>query len=405
MWPCLEAHHRSGRARFSVEIRRNHEVNWATRLESLYPILWEEEHMAARIHNFNAGPAALPLPVLEQVQAELLDFKGSGMSVTEVSHRSVWFDEVINDAVARAKRLLNLSDEFDVLFLQGGASSQFFMVPMNLIPDGSSADYVNTGTWSTKAIKEIEILGKPFNVIASSEDRDFCYIPKNLSITPSAAYLHITSNNTIKGTQYADFPDAGDVPLVADMSSDIMCRPIDAKPFGLIYAGAQKNLGPSGVTLVIIRKDMLERVPGTLPTLLRYSTQAEKNSLYNTPPCFNIYMVDLVMKWIEETIGGLEAMGKRNREKADLLYGFIDSNDFYRGTADLDSRSMMNVTFRLPNEDLEKQFVAEALKQGMGGLKGHRSVGGCRASIYNPTGLDALESLTDFMKDFATKNG
>jgi phosphoserine aminotransferase len=361
--------------------------------------------MAARIHNFNPGPAALPLPVLEEAKGEFLDFKGSGMSITEVSHRSAIFEEVLNDAVARVKRLLNLPENYKVLFLQGGASSQFFMIPMNLIPQGKSADYINTGTWSTKAIKEIDILKKPYKVIASSEDRDFRYIPKEFAVSPDAAYLHFTSNNTIKGTQWAQFPAAGDVPLISDMSSDIMCRHFDPKPYGLIYAGAQKNLGPAGVTLVIIRDDMLERVPRDIPTMMRYTTYAEKNSLYNTPPCINIYLVQLVLKWVDETVGGLDAMEKLNREKADLLYDFIDGSGFYSGTADKDSRSLMNVTFRLPNEDLEKRFVAEALGNSLGGLKGHRSVGGCRASIYNPTGLDAVRNLIAFMDEFARKNG
>jgi phosphoserine aminotransferase len=361
--------------------------------------------MAARIHNFNAGPAALPIEVLEEVQEEFLDFKGSGMSISEISHRSALFEGVLNDTIARMKRLLKLGDEYKVLFLQGGASSQFFMVPMNLLPDGSSADYINTGTWSKKAIKEAEILGKSFKVIASSEDKNFSYIPKQYSVTSGAAYLHITSNNTIEGTQYFDYPKTGGVPLVADMSSDILCRPFDVSPFGLIYAGAQKNLGPSGVTVVIIREDMLARTPQNIPTMLRYTTHAEKNSLYNTPPSASIHMVGLVLKWIEETIGGLAAMEKRNREKADLLYGYMDSTDFYKGTADPGSRSIMNVTFRLPNADLEKKFVAEATKKSLGGLKGHRSVGGCRASIYNAVGLNAIKDLVSFMKDFASKNG
>lgn len=361
--------------------------------------------MAARIINFNPGPAALPLSVLDEAREELLNFKNSGMSIAEISHRSPVFEGVLNDGIDRLKRLLGMPDDFKVLFLQGGASSQFFMVPMNLLPEGASADYINTGTWSTKAIKEVEILKKPHKVIASSEDRDFRYIPKDFSVTPGAAYLHFTSNNTIKGTQWSKFPDAGDVPLVSDMSSDILCKPFDVKPFGLIYAGAQKNLGPAGVTLVIIRNDMLERVPKTIPTMLRYTTHSEKNSLYNTPPCIAIYLVQLVLKWIEETVGGLAAMEKRNREKADLLYGCIDGNEFFKGTADKDSRSMMNVTFRLPSEDLEKKFVAEALADGMGGLKGHRSVGGCRASIYNALDLDAVRMLVDFMGEFARKNG
>ena len=361
--------------------------------------------MAARIHNFNPGPAALPLPVLEEVKEEFLDFKGSGMSVAEISHRSALFEGVLNDAVKRMKGLLKLPDNFKVLFLQGGASSQFFMVPMNLLPEGTSADYVNTGSWAKKAIKEAQILKKSHRVIASSEDRNFSYIPQGFSVNHDAAYLHITSNNTIEGTQWSSFPQAGNVPLVSDMSSDIMSRPFDASPFGLIYAGAQKNLGPAGVTIVIIREDLLDRASLDIPTMLRYSTYAEKNSLYNTPPCVAIYMVQLVLKWIEETIGGLGVMERLNREKADLIYNFIDSSGFYKGTADADSRSTMNVTFRLPDEALEKKFVADALKEGLGGLKGHRSVGGCRASIYNAVGIEAVRSLVDFMKVFAEKNG
>ncbi len=358
-----------------------------------------------RIYNFNAGPAALPLPVLEEIQASFLNFKGSGMSLVEVSHRSKWFDDVINDAVVRIKRLLKLDDNFEVLFLQGGASSQFFMIPMNLLPEGRSADYVNTGTWSTKAIKEVELQGKSADVVASSKDRDFCYIPKNVVFNSDAAYVHITTNNTIKGTQWAQMPDTGGVPLVADMSSDILSRPFDPAPFGLFYAGAQKNMGAAGVCVVVIRKDMLERVPENLPSMVKYTTFAAKNSLYNTPPCFAIYTVQLVSKWLEEEIGGIEKMAEINRQKADLLYGFMDSGDFYRGTADADSRSFMNVTFRLPSEDLEKQFIQEALENGFGGLKGHRSVGGCRASIYNPMPLKAVADLVDFMKTFEKKNG
>jgi phosphoserine aminotransferase len=365
----------------------------------------EEIEMASRIFNFNPGPAALPAVVLEEMQAELMDFKGTGMSVTEISHRSAPFEEVLNDAISRTKRLLNLTDNFKVLFVQGGASTQFCMVPMNLIPDGAFADYINTGSWAVKAIKEANILGKSTKVIASSEDRNYSYIPKQYAVNPGAAYLHVTSNNTIEGTQWPTFPDAGTVPLVSDMSSDIMSRPFDPKPFGLIYAGAQKNLGPAGVTLVIIRDDMLERVPKNIPTMFRYTTHADKNSLYNTPPAVGIYMVGLVLKWLEEQIGGLEAIQKANIQKGQLLYTAIDETDFYRGTADPDCRSLMNVTFRLPAEDLEKKFVAEAQKNAMAGLKGHRSVGGCRASIYNASGLDAVQHLVDFMRDFAKKNG
>ncbi|MBW1781379.1 MAG: 3-phosphoserine/phosphohydroxythreonine transaminase [Deltaproteobacteria bacterium] len=361
--------------------------------------------MGKRIHNFNAGPAALPLPVLEEIQSELLDYKGSGMSILEVSHRSKWFDDVINEAVERTGRLLGLGEEFDVLFIQGGASLQFCMIPMNLAVAGKPVDYINTGTWSTKAIKEAEIQGKEVRVIASSEDEGFSYIPKGFTVDKDASYLHFTSNNTIKGTQWQAFPDAGDVPLICDMSSDMMSRPIDSRPFGLIYAGAQKNIGPSGTAMVIIRKDMLERTPENLPTMLKYTTFAAKNSMFNTPSCIVIYVINLALKWLEETVGGLEKMEKINQEKGSILYGFIDSSGFYRGTAAQDSRSLMNVTFRLPNEDLEKKFVAEALEEGLGGLKGHRSVGGCRASIYNATGIDAVRALVEFMKEFERKEG
>lgn len=361
--------------------------------------------MAARIHNFNPGPAALPLSVLEQVKDELLDFKGSGMSIAEISHRSALFEDVLNDAVSRVKKLLKLPDNFKVLFIQGGASMQFTMVPMNLIPDGASADYVKSGSWAKKAIAEVETLKKGVKVVASSEDRNFCYLPKDFPVSPDASYFHLTSNETIQGTQWHSFPNTGAVPIVADMSSDILCKPFDATGFGLIYAGAQKNLGPAGVTIVIIRDDMLERVPKSLPSMLRYTTYADKNSLYNTPPCLAIYMVQLVLKWLDETIGGLEAVEKRNRQKADMLYGYIDESGFYKGTADKDSRSIMNITYRLPSEELEKKFVAEALASGLGGLKGHRSVGGCRASIYNALGPEAIQDLVSFMKEFAQKNG
>ncbi|MGD2127435.1 MAG: 3-phosphoserine/phosphohydroxythreonine transaminase [Desulfobacteraceae bacterium] len=361
--------------------------------------------MGKRIHNFNAGPAALPLPVLEEIKAEFLDFKGSGMSIVEISHRSNWFDDVINDAVARTKRLLDLGDNFYVLFVQGGASLQFCMIPMNLALPGKPADYINTGTWSAKAIKEAEIQGKDVRVIASSEDQNFSYIPKDFQIDRDTSYLHFTSNNTIKGTQWAKFPDAGNVPLISDMSSDFLSRPFDANPFGLIYAGAQKNIGPAGTALVIIREDMLERVPKDLPTMLKYTTFSEKNSLFNTPACFVIYTIDLVLKWLEETIGGLEEMARINKEKGKIIYDFIDRSEFYRGTTAEDSRSLMNVTFRLPTEELEARFVAEALKEGLGGLKGHRSVGGCRASIYNATGVDAVKSLVEFMAEFEKREG
>lgn len=358
-----------------------------------------------RIYNFNAGPAALPLCVLEEVKESFLNFAGSGMSITEISHRSKSFDEVINDAVIRTKRLLKLDDSYHVLFLQGGASLQFAMVPMNCLPDGKSADYVDTGTWAAKAIKEAKILGKNIKVVASSKDKNFSYIPDNIQFSSDAVYVHVTSNNTIEGTQWVNFSDTGGIPLVADMSSDIMSRPFDPKPFGLIYAGAQKNIGPAGVCMVIIREDMLKFVPDNLPSMLKYTTFSSSNSLYNTPPCFSIYIIQLVLKWLEETIGGLDKIEAINKEKAQLLYKTIDSGDYYRGTAMPGSRSLMNVTFRLPSEELEKNFILEASKNSLGGLKGHRSVGGCRASIYNATTIEGVKALTDFMKNFEQKNG
>ncbi|MDP6178700.1 MAG: 3-phosphoserine/phosphohydroxythreonine transaminase [Desulfatiglandales bacterium] len=361
--------------------------------------------MGKRVHNFNAGPAALPLPVLEEIKEEFLDYKGSGMSITEVSHRSKWFDDVINEAVERTKNLLDLDENFQVLFIQGGASLQFCMIPMNFASQGKSVDYINTGIWSTKAIKEAKIQGKDVRVIASSEDKDFSYVPKNFQVGAGAAYLHFTTNNTIKGTQWQVFPEPGDVPLISDMSSDIMSRPFEVGPFGMIYAGAQKNIGPSGTALVIIRKDMLERVSDDIPTMLKYTTFAEKNSMFNTPSCFIIYTINLVLKWLEDVIGGLGEMERINMEKAGLLYDAIDQSDFYRGTAAKDSRSLMNVTFRLPSEELEKKFVDEALKEGLGGLKGHRSVGGCRASIYNATGVESVKALIEFMNGFKKREG
>ena len=358
-----------------------------------------------RIYNFNPGPAALPLVVLEEIRENFLNFKGSGMSIAEISHRSKEFDDVINDAVARTKRLLNLADNFQVLFIQGGASMQFCMIPMNFLSPGKSADYVDTGTWSTKAIKEAGIQGKSINVVASSADKNYAYIPKNIPFNDEVDFVHLTSNNTIKGTQWAEFPDTKGVPIFCDMSSDIMSRPLDGSKFGLIYAGAQKKAGPAGGCLVIIRNDMLDLVPDSVPTMLKYTTYSAKNSLYNTPPCFAVYTVQLVLKWLEETVGGLEKMAAINQKKAQLLYNFFDDSSFYRATAEPDSRSQMNVTFRLPNEELEQQFIREALENGMGGLKGHRSVGGCRASLYNAVSLDAVEALADLMATFEKKNG
>jgi phosphoserine aminotransferase len=359
---------------------------------------------ADRIHNFNPGPAALPLPVLEEIQESFLNYKGAGMSIVEISHRAKEFEALLNDAIARTRRLLRLDDRYHVLFVQGGASLQFAMIPMNLLADGRSADYVNTGTWSTSAIKEARVLNKPVRVVASSEDRQFTYIPAKIDFNPDAVYAHITSNNTIRGTQWRRFPDTGGVPLVADMSSDFMSRPFDPAPFGLIYAGAQKNIGPAGVTMVILRDDLLGRVPDNLPAMLKYTTYTSKNSLYNTPPCFAVYIVALVTRWVLKN-GGLDAMAKVNAAKAAKIYGILDSSAFYKATAVKDCRSDMNITFRLPSEALEETFVKEASAQKMKGLKGHRSVGGIRASIYNAFPMEGVDALVGFMKDFEKKNG
>ena len=358
-----------------------------------------------RIYNFNPGPAALPLAVLKEIQGTFINFKGSGMSITEISHRSPLFEEVLGDAIERTKRLLHLDDHYQVLFIQGGASLQFCMVPMNFLKTNASADYVNTGIWATKAIKEAQVLGKSIQVVASSEDKEFSYIPEDIQFNPDASYVHLTSNNTIKGTQWPRYPDTGGIPIIADMSSDFMSRPLDPSPFGMIYGGIQKNLGAAGVCLVILHKDMLDRIPEVLPAMLSYQTFASKNSLFNTPPCFAIYTVQLVLKWLEDTMGGLDQMALINQRKADLIYEILDSGNFYKGTAEPGSRSLMNVTFRLPNQDLEEKFLDEAIKNDFTGLKGHRSVGGCRASIYNAVELSAVEALADFMKTFAQKHG
>ncbi len=360
--------------------------------------------MSERVFNFNAGPAALPLSVLEKAQKDFLNYQGEGLSVMEMSHRSKTFDSIIKDAERLMKEVMGIPDGYKVLFFQGGATLQFAAIPLNLLPDGASADYVNTGAWSKKAIAEAQKLGKTVNVIASSEDKNFSYIPADFSVNPDAAYLHITSNNTIAGTQFQTYPDSGSVPLICDMSSDINSRKIDVSQFDLIYAGAQKNMGPSGVTIVIIKEELLEKSPDNIPTMTSYKIIGGKDSLYNTPPTFGIYMIKLVLEWIQEA-GGVEAIEKINRQKADLLYSAIDKSNFYRGTVAKDSRSIMNVTFRLPDEELEKKFVAEGLEAGMIGLKGHRSVGGIRASIYNAVPLAAVEHLVAFMEKFEKANG
>jgi phosphoserine aminotransferase len=358
-----------------------------------------------RSWNFYAGPAVLPVPALERARDEMIDWAGTGMSVMETSHRSKEYDAVHHEAMDLFRELLGLDDDHVVLFLQGGASTQFAMVPMNFIPKGGSADYIITGSWAQKAYKEATIVAKA-RVAGSSEGNGFVRVPEQseLDLDPAAAYVHITSNNTIKGTQYQRFPDTGAVPMVADMSSDLLWRPFDANRFALIYAGAQKNLGPSGVVVVILKRSWLDKANEGLPTMLRYGIHVKEESLYNTPPTFSIYMVRNVLQWVKAE-GGLPAMERRNRAKAELLYRVIEgSNGFYRCPVEPGSRSVMNVVWRLPSEELEATFVAEAKAKRMFGLKGHRSVGGCRASIYNAMGIDGVEALASFMEEFAKKN-
>jgi len=361
--------------------------------------------MEKRIYNFSAGPAILPEDVLKEAQENLFTLPGVGMSILEISHRSKTFDRIINETKADIRSLLKISDNYEILFLQGGASLQFSMVPLNLMPPKNKADYILTGSWSKKAQKEAKRVGT-VNVAASTEAENFNRIPKQseLKLDKDAAYVHFTSNNTIYGTEWHSEPEVGNVPLVCDASSDILSKKIDVNKYGLIYAGAQKNMGPSGVTLVIIRKDLVERSSDSLHTMLNYKIQVENASLYNTPNTFGIYIIGLITKWLVKN-GGLDAMYKTNKEKADTLYKCIDeSKGFYKGHALPDSRSLMNITFRLASEDLEKKLISEATAAGFDGLKGHRSVGGLRASIYNAFPKKGVEELVKFMKDFQAKN-
>jgi phosphoserine aminotransferase len=360
--------------------------------------------MTERIFNFSAGPAVLPLPVLEEAQRDMLGLPGVGMSVMEISHRSKTFDEIYGRAETGLRELLGIPDNYHVLFLQGGASLQFSMIPMNFLPAEASADYVITGSWGKKALKEAKRAGAT-NVAATMADGGFTRVPgvDELKLHPKAAYVHITTNETIEGVEWKQEPEVGSVPLVADASSDILSHPIPVDKYSLVYAGAQKNIGPSGVTLVIMRDDLLQRIPDGLHTMLDYRTHVENKSLYNTPNTWGIYIISLVCKWLQEK-GGLEAMHRENEKKAQLIYDAIDATDFYRGHADHDSRSIMNVTFRLPTEELEKKFTSEATARGMDGLKGHRSVGGVRASIYNAFPLNGVEALVAFMNEFEKGN-
>jgi phosphoserine aminotransferase len=362
--------------------------------------------MSKRIFNFSAGPAVLPEPVLKRAQEAIWDAAGSGIGIMEHSHRGKVFDKIRDEAEQNCRELAGIPDNYRVLFLQGGASLQFSMVPMNLLPSERTADFLLTGVWAQKAVKEAKILGAKVHLAASSESTNFDRIPaaSEIKYSERPAYVHLTTNNTIYGTQWRSEPavPAG-VPLVADTSSDMYSRPIDVSKYGLIYAGAQKNLGPSGVVLVIIREDLIEAGPKTLPTMLQYRTHSEEKSLYNTPPTFGIYVMGEVFKWIKSE-GGLAAMAEHNRSKAALLYDYIDQSDFFRGTAQNDSRSLMNVCFRAPTEELEAKFIAEATKRGLDGLKGHRSVGGMRASIYNACPRPAIEALVALMKEFEQAN-
>jgi phosphoserine aminotransferase len=363
--------------------------------------------MTERVFNFSPGPATLPLPVLQEVQQNLLALPGVGASVLEISHRSKTFEEMIAQAEANIRALLSLPEEYHVLFLQGGASLQFSQVPMSFLRGtGRSADYIVTGSWAKRALAEAQREGA-VRIVWDGKADNYSRVPKHgeYEIDPNAAYVHFTSNETIQGVQFPAEPEAGDVPLVCDASSDFLSRPIDVKRYGLIYAGAQKNVGPAGVTIVIIRQDMLEQVPDDLPTMLNYTVHVEHRSLYNTPPVFAVYVVMLVTRWLLENIGGLEQMHAINQQKAQLLYEAIDrSEGFYRGHAQPDSRSLMNATWRLPSEELEVQFVKEAKEAGLHELKGHRSVGGIRASMYNAMPIEGVRTLVEFMEHFRQKH-
>jgi phosphoserine aminotransferase len=361
--------------------------------------------ISSRIHNFAAGPAIMPVSVLEQIQRDLIALPGVGMSILEISHRSKTFESILEKAEADIRALASIPSNYHVLFLQGGASTQFSMVPMNLLAAGATADYIDTGSWAEKAAKEAKKVGN-VNIVATTKADNYSRIPaaSELKLTKGAAYVHMTSNNTIEGTQFKQLPDVGDAPLVNDTSSDMFSRPIDVSRHALIYAGAQKNMGPAGVTVVIIRDDMLQRSQKSLPTMLNYQVHAENKSLYNTPPAFSIYAVGLVMQWLRDQ-GGLAAIAIVNERKAAKLYAEIDRTGFYRGTAQKASRSLMNITFRLGSEELENKFIKESTAAGLDGLKGHRAVGGVRASIYNAFPESGVDALVSFMQEFERKNG
>jgi phosphoserine aminotransferase len=367
----------------------------------------QPEKSSKRVFNFNAGPGALPLPVLERIREELLDWRGSGMSVMEMSHRSPQFESILSEAERRLRSLLAIPEQYAVLFLQGGGSMQFSMAPANLALAGKPIDVLHTGMWTAKAIGELK-KGFAHHIAASTEAQKFTRVPRadEINFSPDASYVHICTNNTIEGTQWRHIPETGATPLVADMSSDIASKPIDVAKFGLIYAGAQKNLGPSGVTIVIIRKELAERADKNLPTLLQYRTQIKEKSLYHTPPTFAIYIVGLVLEWLE-SLGGVPAIAERNSGKAKLLYDLLEEGSFYTGPVEKSSRSQMNVVFRVAGGDeaLEKEFAKQAEAAGLAGTPGHRSVGGMRVSLYNAVTLEAVESLTSFMREFQRARG
>ena len=357
-----------------------------------------------RVFNFSAGPGVLPVEVLQKAQSELLNCHGSGMSVMEMSHRSKWYEEIINAAEADLREIMAIPDNYKVLFLQGGAFTQFAMVPLNLLTKNKKADFVNTGAWAKKAIKEAKKYGE-VNVIASSEDKTFSYIPEldSSKFDKDADYFHICTNNTIYGTRYTTLPDTGNVPLVADMSSNILSEEYDVSKFGLIFAGAQKNMGPAGVTVVIVREDLIGNAMEFTPTMLDYKTHADAGSLFNTPPCFSIYMCGLVYEWIKNN-GGVKEVEKQNIEKANLLYNFLDGSNLFKGTVEKKDRSLMNIPFVTGNKEIDAKFIKEAQEKGLVNLKGHRSVGGMRASIYNAMPYEGVKTLVDFMKDFEANN-
>ena len=358
----------------------------------------------ARVYNFSAGPSMLPEAVLRKASEEMLDYKGSGQSVMEMSHRSAVYSEIINDAEGLLRKVMNIPEEYHVLFLQGGASSQFAMVPLNLMVEKKTADFVHTGQWSKKAIAEAKRYGEA-RVVASSEDTTFTYIPDltGVEFNPDAAYVHITTNNTIYGTRYKKLPETGTVPLIADMSSNILSEVTDVSRFGIIYAGAQKNIGPAGVTIVIIRKDLVGDAMDITPTMFKYKTHVDAKSLYNTPPCYGIYMAKLMFEWLDGQ-GGVAAMQKLNEEKAAILYDFLDESALFKGTVVPEHRSLMNVPFVLPSDDLNASFIKQATEKSFVNLKGHRTVGGMRASIYNAMPREGVQKLVDFMKTFEMEN-